>query len=225
MKRNSIEAIELDELIKRGNADICFESEFGLVVREHNEGIILSDILDGGQLLTMLEKLGLDHRSQYCVKGISAAETLREAYSRHKLVQCTAVVYCKSEPPEKPTSDITLLRQEDVVLAASHYRTIGESEEYIAQRLQAGMMWGLYEHGALAGFIGIHSEGSMGLLEVLPQYRRRGYGYQLESFLVRWHLERGWTPYAHIMSGNETSMRLQEKIGMTCAKTPSVWVF
>ncbi|MFQ7452543.1 MAG: GNAT family N-acetyltransferase [Flavonifractor plautii] len=37
-------------------------------------------------------------------------------------------------------------------------------------------MLGAFVDGTLAGFAGFHGEGSIGLLEVLPAYRRRGLG-------------------------------------------------
>lgn len=86
-------------------------------------------------------------------------------------------------------------------------------------------MWGLFDNGTLAGFIGMHDEGSMGLLEILPEYRRRGYGYLLEGCLIRLHLECGWVPFCHVVEGNDASMRLQEKLGMTFSELPAIWVY
>ena len=43
--------------------------------------------------------------------------------------------------------------------------------DYVAERLAAGAMTGAFLDGVLAGFIGIHEEGSIGMLEVLPAYR------------------------------------------------------
>ena len=65
----------------------------------------------------------------------------------------------------------------------------------------------------------------MGILEVLPEYRRRGYGLALEQFLIAWHLERGWTPFGHVIDGNEASIRLQKKAGLVCAELPTIWMY
>ena len=48
-----------------------------------------------------------------------------------------------------------------------------------------GLYAGRGENGGLAGFIGIHTEGSIGLLFVLPEQRRKGYAEELESFMKR----------------------------------------
>ncbi|MFQ9917932.1 MAG: GNAT family N-acetyltransferase [Flavonifractor plautii] len=52
-------------------------------------------------------------------------------------------------------------------------------------------MLGAFVDGTLAGFAGFHGEGSIGLLEVLPAYRRRGLGEALLRGAVRLALERG----------------------------------
>ena len=68
--------------------------------------------------------------------------------------------------------------------------------------------------GALAGFAGIHQEGTMGLLEVLPQFRRRGLAEVLEVGLIAQQLHRGLLPYCHVRLGNTASEALQTKLGL-----------
>ena len=48
---------------------------------------------------------------------------------------------------------------------------------------------------ALMGFIGIHTEGAMGMLEVLPAYRRRGIASALTSRLAFETFARGRVPF------------------------------
>lgn len=52
--------------------------------------------------------------------------------------------------------------------------------------------------GKPVGFIGEHLEGSMGLLEILPGYRGKGYGTELESFMICHMLEKGQRPFARL---------------------------
>ena len=84
--------------------------------------------------------------------------------------------------------------------------------------------FGAFVGGALAGFIGTHAEGSMGMLEIFPEYRRRGLGCALEAGLIRRLLERGEIPFCQVIEGNEASMRLQEKLGMTFSDEPVYWM-
>ena len=84
-------------------------------------------------------------------------------------------------------------------------------------------MIGAFFGEALAGFVGQHEEGSMGLLEVLPEYRGRGIGKALLAAAVNWQLERGQVPYSQIVDGNEISYRLHRSMGFSI--TPQVSVY
>jgi ribosomal protein S18 acetylase RimI-like enzyme len=79
-------------------------------------------------------------------------------------------------------------------------------------------------HGELAGFAGEHEEGSLGMLEVLPQYRRRHIGKALATYIINWSLERGQIPYSQAKSDNTASLALQDQLGTCCAKGQLYWM-
>ena len=122
-----------------------------------------------------------------------------------------------------PQGDVRPITEEYIPLCAAHYHPEDDEAAYLRSRMEAGQLWGLFEDGQLAAFIGVHHEGSMGILEVLPEYRRRGLAMALEGWLIRWHLERGWTPYCHVYEDNPASHALQKKLGLTPAPDPVVW--
>lgn len=95
---------------------------------------------------------------------------------------------------------------------------------YIAQRLAAGVIYGAFVEGQLAGFVGEHSEGSMGMLEVFPAFRRRGLALALESFQINRYLAQGRVPYDQVIVGNTASMALQRKVGMTLSADTMAWL-
>ena len=37
-------------------------------------------------------------------------------------------------------------------------------------------------------------------------------------------LKEGRTPYCHVVDGNEASLHLQRKMGLTCTRLPAIWV-
>ena len=53
----------------------------------------------------------------------------------------------------------------------------------------------------------------MGLLEVLPNYRRQGIATLLQSYLTNLELSRGHIPYGQVFDGNEPSLALQRSLG------------
>ena len=76
----------------------------------------------------------------------------------------------------------------------------------------------------LAGIIGIHEEGSIGMLYVKPQYRHQKLATALETYAFNRALENGWIPYGQIIAGNEASMRLQESMGLHFSKSSVYWM-
>jgi tRNA (guanine37-N1)-methyltransferase len=94
--------------------------------------------------------------------------------------------------------------------------------DWALDRLQVGVMVGAFAGDQLAGFIGEHPEGSMGALEVLPDFRRRGIGEYLITFLAHRFVTQGRTPFAQIIDGNAASEALQRKLGFTIS-TRHLW--
>ena len=53
------------------------------------------------------------------------------------------------------------------------------------------------------------------MLEVFPAWRRQGWGFVLESAKIRGTLDRGEVPWCEVFAGNEASLALQERLGLT----------
>ncbi len=92
----------------------------------------------------------------------------------------------------------------------------------IAEIMQTKGVLGLFD-GQLAGFIGRHGEGSMGMLTVLEKFRRRGYGEKLERAMINKVLSEGRMPFCDVYTDNLPSLKLQDKLGMTAAEGFTVW--
>lgn len=107
--------------------------------------------------------------------------------------------------------EIGIMQPEEVPLAASVY----EEGEYLAEQAEKGQLFSARLNGQFAGFIGFHGDGSTGLLEVLPEFRRRGIAQCLEKYMVNLCLDRGWVNYGHIYTDNAASFALQESLGLT----------
>ena len=63
----------------------------------------------------------------------------------------------------------------------------------------------------------------MGMLHVFPEFRGRGYAYELESFMINKKLSEGSTPYCHIIYDNAASLSLQKKLGLEIAAQYIFW--
>ena len=214
---------DLFAMHQRHLAETLYEGPEGSVLWQ--EGAVYSDITDGKRLCEILDTLPLQHIEVCAVKSRSAADAMKARCGFAGDNPCSQWVYTLPTPPEDGGFDIRILEREDVPLAAAHYHMIDDPLNYFYQCIEREWIWGLYDEGQLAGFIGLHPEGSMGMLEILPEFRRKGYGYALEAHLIGVHLQRGWTPYCHVVDGNTASLALQAKLGLEKADLPAIWVY
>lgn len=138
---------------------------------------------------------------------------------------CYQAAYKGKEPvPEYEVPGIAIkpLTDENLPFVCENY---DDDEEYMKSRIEYGMLGAFDEKGNCAGFIGFHGEGSMGLLTVLPEYRRKGIGIALEARNLNRRLSEGRIPFGHVVVGNEKSKGLQKKIGMEFSDKIVTWIF
>lgn len=86
-------------------------------------------------------------------------------------------------------------------------------------------LWGGFKDDECIGFIGTHEEGTMGMLEVLPQFRNRGYGRALEQLLANEYIKAGRFPYCHILEKNTASLNLQKSMGFWLSEDRRIYWF
>lgn len=118
---------------------------------------------------------------------------------------------------------IRTLTEEFIPFVAEHYSEIG-SPEYVTERIRHGAVYGAFYEEKIVGFIADHEEGSIGMLYVLPEYRKRHVAMALETYCMNLAVERGEIPYGQVVLGNEASIHLQEKMGICFAKGTVVWM-
>lgn len=103
----------------------------------------------------------------------------------------------------------------------SHPEYLAEGE--LADLLAAGAFLGGFVDGRLCGFVGEHPEGALGMLEVFPDHRGRGWGRALTSAKVNQQLELGFTPWAQVEPGNAASLGLLRGLGFEVHPEDLMW--
>lgn len=218
----NLNTVDFEELLRIGAGKELYRGEEGRILLEDDDGFytVMSDILDGESLLARLRALQLPDFYLATLKSEDAHQALVREYGFDGCNPCTQWVYCLPEPPSFSDSDIRPLTMDYAQRAGEQYH---HNFDYVRDRIESGKMWGLFEAGKLAGFIGVHTEGAMGMLEIYPDYRKRGYGYALEAFLIAHQMKTGATPYCHVIDGNDASIHLQKKLGLQKADLPAIW--
>lgn len=217
-KRNNIHLIET---LSRGTGEILYTEGESLLVYNRICDIVLltaENMEHGEKMISLVPKTcGLAVTSQSFLNDL-----LCERLMFSVCQECNQVCYTPRESLPVHHKDIRMLTREEFPYVAEHY-ALGDPDS-VKERIDAKALYGAFVEGRIVGFAGIHEDGSMGMLYVDEKYRHQGIGAALESYIINREREVGHTPYAHIIVGNEESLRLQEKLGLYQAKQNIWWL-
>lgn len=157
------------------------------------------------------------------LRGCAGLRETAEACGFSGCSPCRQVVYRGAPPPVRTALIIRRPDEADYQKVSSSYSLGSEAE--LRAAFDGGDFLGGYLDGELAGFIGVHDEGSMGMLHVFEPYRRRGFGEALYAALIDHQLERGRLPFAQIFADNTASLALQRKMGLTVSHDFVYWMW
>lgn len=215
-KRNFIHMIET---LRRGQGQILSAKGWNILLLDENSGacfLTAENKEEGEKLLKFVpENTTLFSTSQ---------EFLNKPICDHFGVKvascCYQACYTLREPAAVKHKDIRSLKEDSLDYILEHY-TMGD-KDYLYHRLLAGVFYGAFVENQLVGFIGMHEEGSMGMLFVEEPFRNMGIGASLEAFMINKMKEKGYIPYCQIFSDNRASLSLQQKLGLYLS-TETVW--
>lgn len=216
-KRNNIHIMES---LSRGRGEILYFQGGDLLVQDREASVCMltAENPESAERLVGM----LPGETRWVIASQNFVRDLLAEMGCGLFGSCSQYLYTNKILLPVRYKEIRRLTQEDVPYMTAHYKS--DTEEYIRERVRAGVMYGAFSGERQIGFIGIHSEGSMGLLYVEEEFRRRGVAEALEAFCANRLLEKGFTPYGHIMEGNTPSELLQEKLGFYRASRCVYWM-
>ncbi len=213
LSREPVWYADMLQSLKRGLGQAVYAKENTVLIQEAREGFY--------RLCTDGVQAGLQafENRPAPFLAVMRGEGVEEIAARLGLQvgqPCCQGVYLGTEPLiwSMEGLEIGPMTAEEVPQAAQAY----EAAEYLKEQAEQGHMFSARMHGVFAGFIGFHGDGSTGLLEVFPPFRRRGIAQCLEKYMINLCLERGWMSYGHIYTDNAPSFALQESLGLTVDK-------
>jgi tRNA (guanine37-N1)-methyltransferase len=219
LDRDPLLHTDMTEALRRGLGFVADADEKGVLLTVDEGDCGLLSCADAETALRLLR--GQDF-PLLAIHQAGQEKELCEALGMEPWMRCRQAVYPGDQPPVFEPADIRLLTEEHLDFLLAHYRH--EDSEYLAWLLERRALFGLFREGRLVGFIGKHAEGSMGLLEVLPGWRRQGVASALESFLIARELRQGNRPYCQVFSDNAASLALQKKLGLQPADGLVIWL-
>lgn len=130
------------------------------------------------------------------------------------ILHCTLVHLPDGVQLDKASANAVPIGSEHAETVYRNYkRANAVSFEYIRERLENGPAIGAFKDGKLVGWALTHDDYSMGMLTVLPEYRRQGIALDMTLALIEELRRLGKKPIAHIEKGNGMSMPLVRKLG------------
>lgn len=207
--------------IKRDSAEILYAEKDGVMVKDKISDVIMIQT----ENLELADRLlnGLPKDTPLIVAhSLALADLVERIFGFDKRVPCYQGVYRKT-PFNLPETDlkIWLLTEDQADEACGMYRF---NKDDAIKHIRLGLVYGGFVKGEIVGMIGLHYQGSMGLLEVKENYRRKGYGEIMEKFLINSQLEKGVIPYCQIIEDNSASLALQRKLGLDLSNNKLYWM-
>lgn len=221
---NRLLYIDMLEVLRRGTAQIRRAGPDGVLLYDPPSEVWFLDAETPAALDEMLPML------DGCVILTGHQMWYKDKLAAHFGFQteqiCRQSAWLSPQPPVVPSFDGELrwLDRSWAVWTEEHYSHSFGGVSYMEDAIDRGML-GAFVDGQPAGFIATHIEGSMGMLEVLPEYRRRGIGDALLLAMTASCLERGIYPYGQVWADNDPSLALQRKVGMTLSEELLFWLF
>lgn len=210
-----VERAVIEDTLRFENAEVIIDEDDASVIRSGSwYKCVFKD-----------ERDYIDYEDKFGIKGnvclFGAPKLNRDG--------CFTYAYLNPMPPlPEQVSGVEIKRLAPslagTVLAAYHNGESGYTLESMERIMRDRGVFGAIADGKLAGFIGRHGDGSMGMLEVFEPFRRRGIAAMLEKFLMTYVMTFGRTPKCDVYTDNAASMALQSKLGLTKGCGYTYWI-
>ncbi|NLN55494.1 MAG: GNAT family N-acetyltransferase [Clostridiales bacterium] len=203
----------------------------GEIIKADSQGVLLYDCLGEAHMLSARynenTRKWFDNLDCDLIQlvGGDFVSWLMKRFNLNHAMECIQYVYTGQKPPEyEKRLEISFPTDEEMYVIRKNYDKL--SDEELWKIRDTGNLYAARDgNNNFVGFVGSHLEGSMGLLGVLPEYQRKGYGHELECFIIGRFLEKGLIPYGQVVSGNERSENLQSKLKLTKASSIVYWLY
>ena len=226
LSRDPLLHICMSEGIRRGRAEVLYAGGDGVLLRDDYAEIVQASFASPQAMQPWVQAMGDSGLDVVAHQGFADALLTPALPGRPGRMVCYHSVYTKREPLPLALpagARIAPLTEEYAPQAESVYKNAPAG--YITERIRAGVMLGAFYNEELAGFIGEHTEGAQGMLEVFPQYRRRGLASALMAANINAALERGQIPFGQIVTDNGPSLALSRSLGLEISQGVVTWFF
>ena len=211
MDLTTIENLNIDRVIKRGTAQIIERVDDAILLKDTKSKALMLACDEVEKGIEILELNNGEAKPLIMISNAELGRKVAERFGYEGVMECYQMAYLAKEPPA--ADDVLEYRtatMENYPLISREYGLVSEDE--LKELIERGNIIMGYENGEAVGFIGEHMEGSIGLLQVLQEHRRKGYGLALEIEMIRRTLEKGYIPFGQVVVDNKASLELHKKL-------------
>lgn len=219
-----IENLNIDRVIKRGTAQIIERADDAILLKDTKSKALMLACDEVEKGIEILERNSGEAKPLIMISNAELGRKVAERFGYEGVMECYQMAYLAKEPPA--ADDVLEYRtatMENFPLISREYGLVSEDE--LKELIERGNIIMGYENGEAVGFIGEHMEGSIGLLQVLEEHRRKGYGISLEKEMIRRTIAKGYIPFGQVVVGNTASLELQKKLGLTKSEGTIFWMW
>lgn len=220
LQQDQVRYMDMISPIKRGTAQILYADTDGVLLHETKSGAYMMSVTNHGLGEVLLRKLpnnGLfvchqDFMLEHFKAKIGHTHILENyqgAYLGEKLLSIPAHM------------DFKPLNIRDLDIVVNNY-DMALGKEYLTGRILDEELFGGYENGEMIGFVGIHAEGSVGMLKVFNQHQ---FGTGLYTFITNHQLNRGLVPFGQVDVNNPASLHIARKLGFVSSNHLVYWLW
>lgn len=228
--------VDVADMLKNGKNRFLYAEEDGVLFQDdrgfYEKGTYVFAAENDAVTRKILLSLPFEERNNVsqgvlACHGSEIAEICKEFFGYDRVTPCYQVVYgCESRREPKGIVRFEKVSEKYLPLVIRTYDR--ESPDALKRLAEQGKIEAAFAEidgkEQFVGYIGQHPEGSMGMLYVFPEFRRRGFAEELESREINAVLDEGRVPYAHIIEDNYKSFALQQKLGAKVAADKVVWM-
>ena len=209
--------------IKRGTAQILYADENAVCLIETESDAYMLSASDHQASQRLIELIPPDEMVTFHQEFMLEYLKARMVYSSF-LENYQAVYFSHAPLPVLSDLSVQALDISHFEMVQANYE-VDVGAEYLEKRIEAGELFGGHVNTRLVGFVGIHAEGSIGLLQVFKGFRGKGYGAALTANMVNYQLSRGCMPFEQIGIENSASLAIARKLGFSTSPERVFWMF
>lgn len=222
LQKNYLANIDLIEPIRIDQAEIIYVDDDTVLIKELRSNIymmVTSDLANANKIIDTISDIQCFRTNQK-----EQMHYVAQKFNLKETFICKQLVYeTKELLPESKRMTFKPLNMDYYSLIKANYDLIADDD--IKKHLVDLDLYGGFINDELVGFIGTHLEGSIGLLFVMPNHRKKGYATDLESFMINTQIKQGLVPFAQVKLGNHASFAVQRKLNMTLCDDIIYWAF